>query len=388
MQPDMWRGVRFLCDEIVAWQATGGGLSLETCPYHRDTPFGFPSGFGQDIPWLARSLYAASDLLHEPGYKEAADRYAIYFLANTYDNAPAYQIGGALEPCLKLYRDHNLWDQSLINLYCGFSKAKALYRWLLAYRTDNGNYFNCGYGFQDDKGVLHADEDVGFSCDLSDVGRGLIGYYRLFKDEEALSHAMGLARYFVTEAESDTYQGIWSSKIGTWLFGPRHTAGFENFDNVYADEGVSGWSAYYGSLFLARLYDCIKDEAFKATIRDRCVSSLRWWFDACQFEDGAMGMSGRDDKWLGMTATAIMQYGELGRRLMIGPQIHHQYYPKALKALAWLRAMRQPERFPSDGYIPVTGKSKPWPGWNTTWMMALTAEGLMAGPTLEAMGTP
>ncbi|MCC7352180.1 MAG: hypothetical protein IT330_00380 [Anaerolineae bacterium] len=385
MQSDLWASVRSICDQIVLWQAPGGGLDPETCPYHRNTPFGRDSAFGQDIPWLARALYAAYDLLHDPRYKAAADRYAIFFLACTYDNAPAYQLGGALEPCLALYLAYNGWDESLRNLYYGFSKAKSLYRWLLGYRTDNGNYINCGYGFRDEQGVRHADEDVGFSCDLSDVGRGLVAYYQMFHDEEALKHASGLARYFLNEAKPGTYEGVWSSKIGTWLFGPRHTAGFENFDNVYADEGGSGWSSYYGSLFLARLYDCTKDDELRARIRIRCVASLRWMFDGCQFEDGAVGMSGRDDKWLGMTAAAIMEYVELYRRIMIDRETHHRYYPQALKALAWLREMSVPERFPPDGYIPVTGKSKPWPGWNTTWLMALTAEGLMAGQALESL---
>jgi hypothetical protein len=31
---------------------------------------------------------------------------------------------------------------------------------------------------------------------------------------------------------------------------------------------------------------------------------MKWQFDACQFDDGACGLSGRDDRWLGMTGGA------------------------------------------------------------------------------------
>jgi hypothetical protein len=136
---------------------------------------------------------------------------------------------------------------------------------------------------------------------------------------------------------------------------------------------------------LARLHDCVEDENLKSLIRDRCVTSLRWTLDACQFEDGAIGMTGRDDKWLGMTGTAVMQYVELSRRLWIDEDAHRVYYPKTLRALAWLREMSSTEMYPRDGYVSVTGRTIPWPGWNIVWLMALTAEGLMCGPTLESL---
>jgi hypothetical protein len=355
-----------------------------------------------------RALYRFYDITGEPKYKAAADRYAVFFLACTHDKVPAWQMGGALDPCFALYREHNHCDDSLD------PKARAIYRWLQQYRTEDANYFNAGYGYLDDDGVFH-DEDVGYSNDLSDVGRGLIAYYRLFREEEALEHAVKFSEYFLREHRPGSMEGVWSSKIGTWLIGPRHNSGFENLE-VHADEAGWGFSTWSCSLFLARLYDHLRDENLRSKvrkwrwqhgepsigtslqgesleslmcrIRDRCVTSLRWSFDACQFEDGALGMQGRDDKWLGITAAAIMQYVELYRRQMIPEDVHKEYYPKALKALAWLREMSTPATFPTDGYIPVTGQSRPDPGCNVAWLIAFTAEGLMTGPDLESFGIP
>ena len=306
-----------------------------------------------------------------------------------YDNAPSYALAGAIEPCFRLYREHNPWDDSLSDLFWHDGKVKSLYRWLLRHRTDKGNYINCGYALRDGHDEQNADDDVGFCGDLCEPLRALPAYYQMYKDQEALQHAKGLARYFVSEFEPGTMNGIWSSKLGTWLIGPRHCTGFENLVGVYADEDGWSWLSYFASLSLLRLYDVLDaDEELRGLIPERCVTSLRWTFDNCQFDDGAIGMSGRDDKWLGTTAMAVMQYVELHRRVLIDPETHRTYYPKALRALAWLREMSRPERFPPDGYIPVTGRSKPYPGWNTVWLMAHTAEGLMSGPALESMGMP
>jgi len=337
------------------------------------------NAWNQDIPWMARSLYGFYDLTGEARYKDTADGYAVFFIACMHPDKAAWSLGGALEPCYTLYREHNPLDDSLD------LKAQALYQWLLGYRTDNGNYFDCGYGWCDESGVRHDDQDVGYSCDLSDVGRGLVAYHQMFDSEEALEHAKGLAHYYLTEHKPGTMDGLWSSRIGTWLVGPVSGGVYENL-HVPPDETGWGWSTYYASHYLARLYDCVRDEDLKAQIQQRCIMSLRWTFDVCQFEDGAIGMSGRDDKWLGMTALAVLQYIELYSRIMVDQATHAEYFPKALEALAWLRKMSDPGRMPPDGYIPVTGASTPNPGCNTTWLLALTVDGLLAGPALESFG--
>jgi hypothetical protein len=389
MERELEASVRALCDRFVAWQAPSGGIDVLKCPYHRPPLLRAAISYGQDLPWLARALYGAYDALGDPRYKAAADGYAVFFIAAAHYTRATYALGGALEPCFKLYREHNPGDDSLDET------ARAIYRRLLEFRTDNGNYINAGYGWRttpDGQRVVqrdaHPDEDVAYSDDLSDVGRGLVGYFQHFKDAPALEHAVNHAQYFLREFRPGTVEGIWSSAAGTWLIGPRHHAGFENLVDVYADEAGWGWSTYFCSLYLARLFDCVADEGLRHTIRDRCAASLRWWFDACQWEDGALGMSGRDDKWLGQTALAVLQYVELFGRQMVDGETHRTYYQKALRALGWLRQMSVPERFPPDGYVPVTGRSRPLPGWNTSWQLAHVVEGLLAGSALESLGAP
>jgi hypothetical protein len=371
-------GVRAICDQLIRWQAPSGGIDIEACHYHRPPLMRMPNAWHQDMPWIVRTLYAFYDMMTEPIYKAAADGYAVFFLAGMNPDKITAFFGSSLETCYKLYHEHNPLDDSFDD------KARHIYQWMLRRRTENGNYFDCGYGWRSDEGIRQK-EDTAYSCDLSDVGRGLVAYYQLFGEEETLEHAIGLALYYLNEYRPGTYEGVWSSDIGTWLVGPKPSAHFENL-TVRATEAGWGWSTYYGSLFLARLYDLVEDADLRDRIRDRCVTSLRWTFDECQFDDGAVGMAGRDDKWLGMTAVAVLQYLELYRRMMIDEDIQRQYYPKALGALSWLREMSVPDRFPPDGYIPVTGTTRPWPGCNTVWLMALIADGLMGGPALESLG--
>jgi hypothetical protein len=386
---DPWPAVRAICDRFVAWQAPSGGISVERCPYHRPPLLRGPISYGQDLPWIVRALYGAFDAGGDERYKAAADGYAVFFIASVHYSRATFALGGALEPCYKLYREHNPGDDSLDEA------AHALYRRLLEFRTENGNYVNAGYGWRtgaDGQATLqretHPEADVAFSDDLSDVGRGLVGYHQHFQDVGALEHARGLARYFLSEARPGTVDGVWSSRLGTWLIGPRHLSGFENLVDVYADEAGWGWSSYFASLFLARLHDCAVDEPLREAIRERCATSLRWTFDACQWEDGAVGMAGRDDKWLGQTALAVLLYLELTSRRLLDGGTGRTYLPRALKALGWLRELSAPHRFPPDGYVPVTGRSRPLPGWNTTWQMAHVVEALLAGPALEALGAP
>jgi hypothetical protein len=386
MASDPWPAVRALCDRFVAWQAPSGGIDVVKCRYHRPPLLRGPISYGQDLPWLARALYAAYDAGGDAAYKAAADGYAVYFIASVHYTRASYALGGALEPCFALYREHNPGDDGLDQT------AHALYRRLLEFRTANGNYLNAGYGYTtapDGSRTVQRDpqpdEDVGFSDDLSDVGRGLVAYHQHFRDAGALEHARGLAGYFLRDFRPGTMDGVWSAGLGTWLIGPRHLSGFENLVDVYADEAGWGWSSYFVSLFLARLHDCAVDDETRRTIRDRCVRSLRWTFDACQWDDGAVGMGGRDDKWLGQTALAALLYLELAGRRLLDDETRRVYYPRAVGALDWLREMSAPGRFPPDGYVPVTGQSRPLPGWNTTWQMAHVVEALLAGPALESL---
>ena len=385
---DPWPAVRAICDRFVAWQAPSGGISVARCPYHRPPLLRGPIAYGQDLPWIARALYGAYDAGGDERYKAAADGYAVFFIASVHYSRATFALGGALDPCYTLYREHNPGDDSLDEA------AHALYRRLLEFRTEAGNYINAGYGHvagpdgrPQVERTTHPAADVAYSNDLSDVGRGLTGYHRHFGDRGALEHALGLAAFFLREFRPGTLDGVWSSALGTWLIGPRHLTGFENLRGVYADECGWGWSSYFVSLFLARLSDCAGDEALRARIGERCAATLRWTYEACQWADGALGMAGRDDKWLGQTALAVLLYLELARRRLLDGATRREVYPRALRALDWLRRMSAPQRFPPDGYIPVTGRSRPLPGWNTTWQMAHIAEALLAGAALESLGS-
>lgn len=380
--------VRLLCNEIVAWQAPSGGIDHTRCTFHRETPFGKPSAFGQDLPWLARALYRAADALHVPAYKEAADRYAVYFIACMGENAPAFALGDAIDPCFVEYRAHNLHDDSFDGLYRDHSAIRSLFGWMVAHVTDEPHAINAGYFWVDDEGNHREGEDVAFSNDLSDVGRGLVAYATYFKDNKALEQAMRLARFFLAECVPGTTEGIWLPDLGTWAIGPRHTAGFENVE-VHADEAGWVWTAYYAPLFLLRLHDALdtqRDEDLRSLIVSRCLQSYRWTFDACQFEDGALGMQGRDDKWLGMTALAILQSPELYRRGLVDDATHADIYPRLLHALSWLERMTTAGEMPADLYIPVTLQSRPWPGWNTSWQYGLVVEALLAAAEVRTFG--
>ncbi len=60
--------------------------------------------------------------------------------------------------------------------------------------------------------------------------------------------------------------------------------------------------------------------------------ALRWCLDACQFDDGAHGMFGRDDKWVGQGAGAILLYTLLRQRQAIPDEMERAYRPKIEKS--------------------------------------------------------
>ena len=63
-------------------------------------------------------------------------------------------------------------------------------------------------------------------------------------------------------------------------------------------------------------------------------------------------MSGRDDKWLGQTALAVLLYLELARRELLDGETQRTCYPRALRALAWLRRMSDAGALPAGRLRP------------------------------------
>ncbi|NPV46386.1 MAG: hypothetical protein HPY69_05490 [Armatimonadetes bacterium] len=394
--------IRMLADRFVAWQSPFGRPDPERCPFVTTdsltvcTQFHSPS-------FMAIGLYRAHEATGEAAYKAAADRYVVYYLA------------ALRNPSTELDDYSRLWDQYMTEkegpnevrrdwsrnimawpfLYgmalAGFAefarcnpgdysfhaKAAALYEWLLYWRWDEGSYFRNGYGL-----AALGIEDCANSDDLCHVGRGLVGYYETTGSTAALADAEGLAEYYLTEVEPGTYKGCWSSELGAWVVNPTVISSFEHIDGVKAHETSWGFSSVGTIDYLVRLARATDSTDLKQHLGEKCAASMRWHFDACQFDDGACGMTGRDDKWLGQTAGAILSYLRTREAGMLSGSDAATYRERALLARDWLLANLTPETVEAGGYFPVTGKSEPRPPENQAWMLGWVLELLPQLPGL------
>jgi hypothetical protein len=374
----------FLGDTFVDWQAPYGGPDPGKCPYR--TPGKFDAYHMHGCGPMARALYRLFRATGNAAYKAAADRYAL-FLINALHDPPApfsntieiegvrrtslsssWMYGKALAPCYEEFVRHNPQEDFLER------KAITLYRWLQQHRRDD-SYFGVGYPAPD------VAPDCQNSCDLGEVGYGLMGYYDVSKRPEVLGDAIGLARFFLTDYEEGAGKGIWSPRLGVWLVSP-----WIAFAEHQSDQAINrvgwGWSAYIDSDYLLRLRDEIDDQAMKDEIAGKCTQALRWSLDVCQFEDGAHGMFGRDDKWVGMTAAAVLLYESLVRHGALSDADNAELQPRIENSWRWLLAHTSPDTFPEAGYIKETGKTTKSPLENITWMMAWTCEALLLGPSV------
>src|SRR5262249_50795164 len=161
-------------------------------------------------------------------------------------------------------------------------KAYAIYRWLQKHRRPD-SYFGVGY-------PLGKFPDAQNSCDLGEVGNGLMGFYRVSRHPQALKDALGLARFFLTDHQQGSGRALCSPKLGMWLIGPWPGGGAENSTNQVLNETGWGWSAYIAGEFLLRLRSQITDEPLRRQMADHCVKAMQWCYDACQFDDGGHGM--------------------------------------------------------------------------------------------------
>lgn len=374
-----------LGDQLVRWQSSYGSTDLEHCPYR--SPPGTPTiAVVQGIGPQVRALYKLYSTTDDLKYRHAADRYAIFVLSTLHDpptpltntieilgknyntNSSAWVYGKALSPCYEWFIKFNP-HEDLLNL-----KAHSIYRWLQRHRRDD-SYFGVGYA----NGPY---PDAQFSCDLGEVGTGLVGYYKTTDNKLALKDSIGLATYFLTEHEPGSARGVWSSKLGTWLVGPWPGGGAEHFTGQQYDQVGWGWSCFVVGEFLLELRKLIDDSSMKQRIADRCVSAFRWCLDKCQFEDGAHGMFGRDDKWVGQSAAAVLLYSMLVNSKLITDDVKAEYGPKIAKSWQWLVTNTAAGSYPPGGYIKVTGSTTTKPPENLLWMMAWTIEALLVGEDL------
>ncbi len=377
-------------DRFVAWQSPYGATDPVKCPYR--SPKGTATiAVVQGIGPQVRALYQLHKATGAPIYKEAADRYAIFVLSTVHNppkplsnmtmirgkkvntNSSAWVYGKSLSPCYEWFVANNP-GEDLLDL-----KADAIYHWLQRHRRDD-SYFGVGY-------AIGKFKDAQFSCDLGEVGTGLVGLYKTQKNPEALNDAKGLAKYFLTEHEAGSARGVWSSELGTWLVGPWPGTGAEHFTAQQYDKVGWGWSCLVVGEFLLELRKLVDDAALQKQIDDRCISAFRWCVDKCQFDDGAHGMFGRDDKWVGQTAAAILLYCKLLEMDLIPDTVKQEYHPKIAKSWKWMREHTMAEKYPEHGYIKVTGQTTTKPPENIMWMMAWTVEALLAGDAVFELST-
>jgi hypothetical protein len=370
--------LRKIADKFVEWQTPYGRPDPVRCPFVTQgkcisTKFHSPT-------FMAIGLYQAFAVTGNEAYKGAADRYVTFYLScmrdpptggqrQDYPSYP-YQYGMALAG-YAAFRQYNPEEDSMEG------KASALYEWLNLWKWPEGSYYRNGYG-----SPRHNVEDCANSDDNCHMGRGLIGYYAVSKRRDVLYDAEGLARYYLTEAQAGLYDGCWSTPLGTWVVAPTIVDSFEHFRAQRSCDMGWGFTSVGAIEFLCQVAAATGDATMQQSIAEKCARSMQWQFDACQFEDGACGMREQDDKWIGMTAGAILSYLRTRASGFLTDAQIALYRPRALAARDWLLANLTDETVQTGGYFKVTGASEPRPPENQAWMLGWTLEALARLPEL------
>jgi hypothetical protein len=364
--------IRELAERFCKWQSPYGRPSLKQGGWV--TPGPQISTQFHSPPFMAAALYAAYDALGEARYKACADRYVIAYLAAIREpldgmqqdvHRPSYPfMYGMALAAFGLFREHNQ-DEDWFD-----QKADAFVGWLEQFIWDEGSYFRNGYGNGDFGAV-----DCGFSEDNLNIGRGLVAQWERTDDERALNHAIRLAGYYATDLRAGTYDGVWSKDLGTWAISPTTISSFEHFEGRPGCEIGWGFTSAGAVEYLVKVIPHAPTE-LAVTLSDRCRQATAWFFDTCQFEDGAVGLGGRDDRWLGMTAGAVLTYLRAREARILGDD-GFRLLPKARQARDWLLANSTDENFDKGGYLPTTAQSEPRPPENLAWMLSWTLIALL-----------
>jgi hypothetical protein len=384
INPQALRNAIDFGDQFVLWQSPYGSTDPVKCPYrsHWIADYFEPYNLHCNTP-AARALYQLYECTGVEDYKVAADRYATFVMNVIHDPltpytnrltlngkvhdlfSPAFLYGRALE-CYEMFCRHNPREDAFE------LKAYAIYRWLHVHRRSEG-YFGVGYGV----GKMPDWQDA---CDLAELGGGLMRFYEISHYKPVLDDALGLSKFYLTEWEEGSGRGVWSSRLGGWLDSPwPGSGGAEHFTNQQYNRVTYGWIAYLATLYLLLLRPYVPDTQTRADLEDKCVKAFRWCYDACQFEDGAHGMFGRDDKWVGMTAAAILTYLEVTAANIVPTSVEAAYRPRVEKSWRWLLENTKRDTFPADGYIRVDGTTTKKPRENLFWLMSWTVSALLAG---------
>ena len=198
---------------------------------------------------------------------------------------------------------------------------------------------------------------------------------------EVLDDLQGLAHYFLSPHQEDSATGCFSEQLGTWVICPWPIEiGAEHFTDARRSDKI-GWAFSNREAidFLTRLYRWVEDEPTKQLIRRRVVSGMKWAFDSCQFDDGAVGMTGRDDAFTGMTGAAIMNYVDCLQAGLLSDEEASHYGEKARQAQQWILSWPTEQIISKAGYDKRSGTVSLHPPENLAWMLAWTARALLSG---------
>lgn len=267
----------------------------------------FPGGVDtRYLRYLVEVLYRLGDLTGRRRYAEVADAQARFLVRCAREDHPTWSWGTALE-AVGLAHGKGRADAAMISAVeriLGWARARRVTVTLpsgLSFR-----HFPCGYG------VLSA-KDAGWTNDLSIFAAGLVRAYEVTRDADVLEDARSFSEYFIQPWRPDALGpdgwwacGSWREDLGSWVVGPSPYRGFESTD-ARADEVSWVFSTFTCIDCLCRLHRHAPD----ARIAERCLRAARWTFEACQFDDGGIGITGRDDEWLGMTGAALHQTAQV-----------------------------------------------------------------------------
>ena len=263
----------------------------------------FPGGVDtRYLRYLVDVLYRLEDLAGGRGYADIADSQAHFLARCAREDHPTWSWGSTLE-AIGLAHARGRADGPML------SAAARILDWASSRRVTvtlpSGlafRHFPCGYGVLDSK-------DAGWTNDLSIFGAGLVWAYELTHDRVVIEDARSFAEFFLQPWRPQALGpdgfwacGTWREDLGSWVVGPSSYRGFESTD-VRADEASWVFSTVTCIDYLCRLYRHAPD----SRIAERCIRAARWTFEACQFDDGGIGITGRDDEWLGTTGNAVHQ---------------------------------------------------------------------------------
>ena len=349
------------------WQSPGRGSASGSSL--------FPGGVDtRYLRYLVEVLYRLEGLTGKSHYGRIADAQAGFLARTAEERHPTWAWGNTLE-AIGLAHRAGRSDAAMI------AAARRILGWAerrrVAVTLPSGatfRHFPCGYGVLSSK-------DAGWTNDLSIFGAGLVWAHELTGEPDVLDDARSFAEYFLQPWRPDALGpdgywacGTWHEGIGSWVVGPSPYRGFESTD-ARADECSWVFSTFTCIDYLCRLHRHAPDPR----IVDRCLAAARWTFESCQFEDGAVGITGRDDKWLGMTGNAVHQVALVSALPRVDSATMAWLHERAARASAWMAAALADGRTGEHGVEWVHRTTTTDPPVNVGMQALLTALGLLVG---------